>query len=69
MENKLKWLLTLVPWTLQRLLRQEFEVTCDTDGTPEALEMDQRYGPTTEKMEEDLKRSRTLGPAWRTCRL
>lgn len=55
MENKLKWLLTLVPWTLQRLLRQEFKVACDTDGMPEALEMDQRFGPSTEKMEEGLK--------------
>jgi len=55
MDNELKWLLTLVPWTLQRLLRKEFEVTCDTNGMPEALEMDQRYGPSTEKMEEDLK--------------
>ena len=56
MEDRLKSLLALVPWILQRLLRGEFEVEWDTSGVPKALEMDPRYGRvSTEEMEEGLK--------------
>jgi hypothetical protein len=56
MEDRLKSLLTLVPWTLQRLLHYEFEVEWDTNGALETLEMDPRYGSVpAEAMEEFLK--------------
>jgi hypothetical protein len=59
MEDRLKSLLTLVPWTLQRLLNNEFEVEWDANGVPKALDMDPRYGRvSTEEMEESLKGTR-----------
>lgn len=61
MEDGLNRLLTLVPWSLQRLLREEYEVTCDANGVPQALEMDPDGGvPSTETMEKALKAS----PLW-----
>lgn len=49
-------MLTLAPWTLQRLVRREFEVEWDADGSPKALEMDPRYGGVSiEEMEESLR--------------
>jgi len=45
-----------VPWTLQRLLRGEFEAEWDTNGVPKALELDPRYGGvSTAAMEESFK--------------
>jgi hypothetical protein len=56
MEDELNRLLTLVPWSLQRLLGGEYEVTCDSNGMPQSLELDPDYGAVSiEKMEEDLK--------------
>jgi hypothetical protein len=61
MQDKFNGLLTLVPWTLERLLRQEYEVTCDANGVPQALNVGSDYGVlSTEEMEEALKAS----PLW-----
>ena len=49
-------LLPLVQWTLNRILNREYEVTFDSDGNPERLEVDPDYGVrSVEKIEEDLK--------------
>lgn len=37
-------LLTLIQWTLDRILSLEYEVTLDSDGNPERLEVDPEYG-------------------------
>ena len=56
MEDEPNRLLTLVPWSLQRLLGGEYEVTCDSNGMPQSLDLDPDYGAVSiEKMEEDLK--------------
>jgi hypothetical protein len=48
--------LTLVTWTLDRLLGTEFKVTLDGDGNPERMEVDSDYGVLSpETIEEDLK--------------
>jgi hypothetical protein len=61
MQDKFERLLTLVPWTLERLLRQEYEVGADADGAPQTLRVGSDYGVwSTEEMEEALK---TL-PLW-----
>jgi hypothetical protein len=49
-------LLRLIPWALDRLLSNEYELTLDSDGNPERLEIDPHYGVLSlETIEEDLK--------------
>jgi hypothetical protein len=49
-------LLTLIPWVLERLVRREYRVTLDNEGSLQALELDPDCGvPSTDKIEEDLK--------------
>jgi hypothetical protein len=49
-------LLTLIQWTLDRILSLEYEVTLDSDGNPERLEVDPDYGlRSVETIEENLK--------------
>ena len=56
MEDESNRLLTLVSWSLQRLLGEEYEVTCDSNGVPQSLELNPDYGAVPiEKMEQDLK--------------
>jgi hypothetical protein len=61
MQDKYNRLLTLVPWALERLLRQEYEVWYDADGAPQTLHIGPTYGVwSTKEMEEALKTS----PLW-----
>jgi hypothetical protein len=61
MQDKFNRLLTLVPWALERLLGQEYEVASDADGAPQALHIGPDYGAwSIEAMEEELKTS----PLW-----
>jgi hypothetical protein len=61
MQDKFNRLLTLVPWALGRLLRQEYEVGYDADGAPQTLHIGPDYGVwSIEEMEEALKSS----PLW-----
>ena len=49
-------LLTLIQWTLDRILNGEYDVTLDSDGNLERLEVDSDYGVRSVKtIEEDLK--------------
>jgi len=49
-------LLTLIQWTLDRILSLEYEVTLDSDGNPERLEVNPDYGlRSVETIEENLK--------------
>ena len=62
MEDESNRLLTLVSWSLQRLLGEEYEVTCDSNGVPQSLELNPDYGAVPiEKMEEGLK---ACGLSW-----
>jgi hypothetical protein len=46
-------LITLIQWTLDRILNHEYKVTRDSDGKPEWLEVDPDY-VSVETIEEDL---------------
>jgi hypothetical protein len=49
-------LLHLVPWTLERLLGREYDLTLDSDGRPQNLELNPAYGVVpVETMENDLR--------------
>jgi hypothetical protein len=49
-------LLTVIQWTLQRLLSGDYEVTLDSAGNPERLEVAPEFGVRSlEAIEEDLK--------------
>jgi hypothetical protein len=61
MQDKFNRLLTLVPWALERLLRQEYEVACNAVGGPHVLHIGPDYGEwSIGQMEEELRTS----PLW-----
>lgn len=56
MDDQLSRLLSLVPWTLQRLLCEDYEVALAANGTPESLEIETGRGiPSIDAMEYGLR--------------